>query len=360
MMPCLHFIHEHGARTGELDTLFLAFLLACIHSLLAAFENKKGGSLILSGAALGLAAMTKNPLLCVIPAAGILVYLLISGHYKTFRIRTWILCFILPFLCAAAPWYGYRIMREGSGFLTPFFLNQVTERVIANPFQRESFYYLKIIMRGFFPWSFIAVPAILAALAGFLKSRKAPQALPLIMAVIVIAGFSLSDLKFSWYIFPAYPFLAILTAALITGSGTFRPRASLPLLMGAAVLIPLFGLPMARYNPNLFPAGNSPLRLAFLPSDLFPAGWILLTVLAAVAMILGYRAAIRTGGWGRRLRMISITGLILFSLWQTAYPLRFAAYRSAEADFSDRITRLSGGQAAAAGIHDPIRFSLIL
>jgi 4-amino-4-deoxy-L-arabinose transferase-like glycosyltransferase len=358
MATCLQFLYEHGARTGELDTVFLFFLLAFIYGLLLALLRKRAGMLILSGAALGLAAMTKNPLLCLIPAAAAGCFLIFSGRYRAFPLRTWCLAFLLPLFAVCLPWYGYQLIRGGSEFISAFFLTQVTDRVMANPFQRTSFYYLRIMMRGFFPWSFIAVPALIAALAGVWRSRKSPELFPLIMVIVTVAGFSLSELQFSWYIFPALPFFAILIASLVTGAGTPGQKTALPLFLSAAVLVPLFRLPMALYNPALFPAGNSPLRLEYRPGELTAAAWLLILGLAAAGAVLGCLAA-PSGSLRKILAGAAVTGLILFALWQAAYPLSFAGHRSVEADFADRVAMLSGGRAAAVGIHDPIRFSLI-
>jgi 4-amino-4-deoxy-L-arabinose transferase-like glycosyltransferase len=108
----------------------------------------------------------------------------------------------------AAPWYAALRVVQGRHFLDVFILNHNVERFTstihhhAGPF----WYYLPVLLGGLFPWSGLAVPAVVRI------SPRASRAdlFLLLWLVAPLVFFSLAGSKLPFYILPCVPPLAIL------------------------------------------------------------------------------------------------------------------------------------------------------
>ena len=155
-------------------------------------------------------------------------------------------------LALLAPWVGLLLATHGAGFFYEFFIVQNFGRYaggLTNTQSNSVFYYLLVLLFGFFPWIFFLPKAIRLTLKGGIrKVRRAlngndpGRALPLLAlawAVGYIVFFSFSQTKLAHYIVPAYPALAILVGALLAQ----MPRVKLPAIV--TILGAMFGLLLA-------------------------------------------------------------------------------------------------------------------
>jgi 4-amino-4-deoxy-L-arabinose transferase-like glycosyltransferase len=126
------------------------------------------------------------------------------------------------------PWIGMLLVQRGFGFFYEFFIVHNFGRYaggMGNTQSSSPFYYLLVLLAGFFPWVFLLPKAIRLTLKGGIRrvrralgGEDAGRALPviaLVWAVVYIVFFSFSQTKLAHYIVPAYPALAILVGGLL-------------------------------------------------------------------------------------------------------------------------------------------------
>jgi 4-amino-4-deoxy-L-arabinose transferase-like glycosyltransferase len=155
-------------------------------------------------------------------------------------------------LALLVPWMGLLLVQHGFGFFYEFFIVHNLGRYaggLSNTQSSSPFYYLIVMLFGFFPWVFFLPKALRMTLKGGIrKVRRAlngndpGRALPVlavVWAVGYIVFFSFSQTKLAHYIVPAYPALAILVGALLAQ----MPRVKLPAVVTAAGV--MFGLLLA-------------------------------------------------------------------------------------------------------------------
>ncbi len=201
----------------------------------------------------GLAALAKTPVGLAIPAAVVLVYLLLSGEWSLLR-RLRLPLGILLFLLIAAPWYVSVLALHGRKFSDEFFMHHNLQRAFTGVHgERGTFeYFIKQAGYGFFPWVGL-LPLVLGRVLGRLRQREDTEALRLqvpspegqtlrlelfllVWFGVTFVTFTLIVTKFHHYVFPAIPPLAILAGVCLAaeeGAGLrlLLPLGVLPLLM---------------------------------------------------------------------------------------------------------------------------------
>ncbi len=202
----------------------------------------------LSGAAFGLATLTKGPLGIVVPAAGLLLYVILARRTDMLR-PAWLAAAGAGLLLTAGPWYGYMAIHYRD-LLVGSFLGEGNVGRFLSPEHRAAapFYYAGIMLAGLLPWSG-ALPAALlnparpAAWSGERGPGGRPGRLFLLCwfsAVVVL--FSLAASKLPSYILPAFPPAALLLGDFWAGALTTNERERPPGGMISAWLGPVCGL----------------------------------------------------------------------------------------------------------------------
>jgi len=210
----------------------------------------------------------------------------------------------------AAPWYVWVHARTNGEWTQAFFWNENLNR-FQQPMERHGgaiIYYLPAILIGFFPWSLFVVWAVVtAARQAWRGGALAKSQLFLLCWIGVWIGlFSLAGTKLPSYVLPAYPALALLTAALLDGwltqPGLIPPRLLRAswLVLGAVGVTFAVGLPMLA--SRFFPSEGILGLLGVIPLLAAPAAWM--------AQSAGYRT---------RVMGIMIAGAISLSLGMFAW-----------------------------------------
>jgi len=166
----------------------------------------------------GLAVLTKGPIGLFIPGVVIFFYILFAKEWKKLKSIP-ILKMILVFLLVTAPWYYTIIKLHGDAFLNEFlgFHNIVRFLEPEHKIGSSPYFYIPIVIAGFFPWSAFLPGAVINAYKrknGETKFRKKELFL-LAWFLLVFMFFSVSRTKLITYIFPLFPVLAIVTGAYI-------------------------------------------------------------------------------------------------------------------------------------------------
>ena len=207
------------------------------------------GGAVLMFAALGLAVLAKGPVGVVLPCAAIGLFLLIrgtlhdglpaaaAGWSRGRRAVAWaasvasptrfaVTCWrmrvplgALVVLAVAAPWYTAVGIQTDGAWLRGFLGTHNVGRFTA-PMENHSgpfFYYLPVVLAGFFPWSVFLPAAVVRAArrCGADEPAAASRQLLLCWAGVYLVVFSIARTKLPNYILPAYVPLALLTATAV-------------------------------------------------------------------------------------------------------------------------------------------------
>lgn len=193
------------------------------------------------GAALGAAVLAKGPVGVVLPLAAFLTWawwqtLATTDPRDAAAGSMWsrlarAASGVLPAVAAvrpvwmlvmaaavAAPWYGLVWLRTGGQWVRDFLVVHNVQR-FTGPLEGHGgppFYYLIVLAIGFFPWSIVAALTLADAWGGFRRPQMAVgMRLLAAWAAAWLGCFTLAGTKLPGYVWPAYPALAIATAAFL-------------------------------------------------------------------------------------------------------------------------------------------------
>jgi 4-amino-4-deoxy-L-arabinose transferase-like glycosyltransferase len=192
------------ARACVTDIVLCVFIL---YAFLFFFHKRY----LLSALSLGLAVLTKGPVFLFLPGLIIALYLFFAKELARLKEIPFVRCALL-FLAVAAPWYILMYAAHGREFIDVFFGFHNIIRFL-EPEHRLGdvfYYYIPILLGGFFPWS-VFLPLGIWRFFGEKEEKTRKINLFLILWILVIlAFFSISRTKLPTYIFPLYPALALL------------------------------------------------------------------------------------------------------------------------------------------------------
>mgnify|MGYP003638390776 CR=1 FL=1 len=174
------------------------------------------------GVVLGLAMLAKGPVSLMVPffVVGTAVLLKKNLPYNLKCVNP---IFVIVAMCITlVPWLQFIIDAKGMEFFHEFIfvhnLGRFTQ-AMGNTQSGSHFYYIAVLMFGFFPWVLFLPSAIYHAAKNFLsgiRSDKAQDALPslgLVWFLSIFVFFSFSATKLPHYIIPAYAGAALMIAA---------------------------------------------------------------------------------------------------------------------------------------------------
>lgn len=202
-----------GAHYANLDLEIAVFISSCLLFFILALKNKNKYLFLLAYCCSAIAVLTKGLIGIVLPVCVIGCWLFLTRQLKQiFQIH--LSKGILLWLAITLPWY-ILVQQANPAFLHYFFVTQHFNRFLStgtfnNP--SPSWFYLPIILIGFFPWSSFIIPAIwqnLNHLREKLQQQQTEIYLLLWIAIIVIF-FSIPHSKIVTYILPIAPALALL------------------------------------------------------------------------------------------------------------------------------------------------------
>ena len=190
-------------KAAVTDITLLFFLSA---SLLAFIEKKYYIAYLFAG----LATLTKGPIGLLFPGGIIFFYLLATRNWALLKSMK-IFSGLLIYVAIAAPWYILMYNIHGSIFVDTFLgFHNITR--FTSPEHPEGvlwYYYIPVLILGFFPWTGIMIQSIWASLA---KSTYDSSTLLFlnIWSLFIFAFFTISQTKLVSYILPMYPPLAMI------------------------------------------------------------------------------------------------------------------------------------------------------
>ncbi len=161
-----------------------------------------------------LAVLAKGPIGVVLAVGTLFIYMLILRRFPAAKI---IVGFTLVIAAVGLPWFILAWVANGDNFFLTFIVNHHIARFLTDLHHHSQpfWYYIPILLLGFFPWVFFLFPAA----RNFLK-RKRDLTRPefrlrlflWIWALLPILFFSASSAKLPGYILPSFPPLALLVS----------------------------------------------------------------------------------------------------------------------------------------------------
>ena len=221
------FLITNDVRT---DGILTGFVMLAVWQLSLFLKNNRLIHLLTGSLALGAAMLSKGPVGMVIVAFAIGGDLLLKRQFKQlFKVQWLILLLVvavtlLPMCYGLYQQFDLHPEKEVYGLKGPsglkfFFWTQSFGRITgASSWNNHSgiFYFFQTILWDFQPWILFLIPALFSKFRNLFKFRfKGPDTseyMTLCGFVLTFAVLSMSSYKLPHYIFPLFPFIAIITA----------------------------------------------------------------------------------------------------------------------------------------------------
>ncbi|WP_054697326.1 phospholipid carrier-dependent glycosyltransferase [Desulfosarcina cetonica] len=198
---------------GVLDSLFSMFLTLAMFAFFQGYQTRRGGHrrgwLLLAGALIGAAFLTKGFIAFVVPGLILAAFAFWEGRLATLLRTSW-----LPVLSALAvilPW-GVAIYRREGDFWPYFIWVEHIQRFLhpGRGQHPEAFwFFVPVFVAGMLPWSVVAPAAVLG-----LRNRWGDSRIRFLTCWLIgtFLFFSASSGKLVTYILPCFPPAAALMA----------------------------------------------------------------------------------------------------------------------------------------------------
>jgi 4-amino-4-deoxy-L-arabinose transferase-like glycosyltransferase len=162
----------------------------------------------------GFAVLAKGPVGIALPGLIIGLFLILKGRLRFIK-EMWIGWGTLVFLLVAAPWYILISLRN-SDYASYFFIQQNLMNFLSSKtgHPRPPYYYIPILLGGFFPWSFFLPLGLIRALRVRLKEMDNRTLFLVLWFGTMLLFFSAASSKLPTYILPSFPAAALLVGVL--------------------------------------------------------------------------------------------------------------------------------------------------
>jgi 4-amino-4-deoxy-L-arabinose transferase-like glycosyltransferase len=292
----LTFAYGHAASMDMLlaATVTVAIGLGGLHVLGQAGPR----AVVVAAAAAGLATLAKGPLGLLLPALVLGAHLVATRDLRPLR-GLLSIPGVVAFLVVAAPWYVAILADQGRRFVEVFILDHNVERFTSTIHHHAgpAWFYLPVLLAGLFPWSGLAVPALVRVD----PRGSRPDLFVLLWLVLPLVFFSLAGSKLPGYVLPCVPPLAILVGRTADRMMTEGPTPERQLSGRVAALVGLvLGALVATVPAYLFSVKEPLWR-----SAITPGAWAVV-----VAFLFSRRVGTDPAGAFRLLR-IGAAGLLL-------------------------------------------------
>ncbi len=254
------------------DGLLTAFVMLSLWLLSSFLKTRHTRDLLLAGVCLGGAMLAKGPLGLMIPAAAMGGHLLISGQWKKIFDPSWLLLIPIIAIVLAPMCYGLYTQfdlhpeKEVYGLKGPsglrfYFWTQSFGRITGESDWANNtpwYYFLQTMLWDMQPWILLFIPVLWSRVKS-IWSRKTEQNTPsewisICGFVIPLIALSFSGYKLPHYIFPVFPFAAVMIANYVVTRAEqwskwfeFLQLLLIHLLVLAAVLILFWVFPIENY-----------------------------------------------------------------------------------------------------------------
>ncbi|HLC21492.1 MAG TPA: glycosyltransferase family 39 protein, partial [Candidatus Methylomirabilis sp.] len=214
-------ILARAAVTDMTLVFFMTWAFFCFFGASRATARTGEGCVLIGYVAMALSVLTKGPIGLLIPGLVIGLFLAIRRGAGASLSRVRPLLGLSIFAAIALPWYLLVVRENGWDFIYGFIVKHHLVRYsgVVSGNAGAPYYFLPVVLLGFFPWSAMLPKAfgdlwtVRMKLRGDLTAREELLLFSWLWFGVVFVFFSLSGTKLPSYIFPAFPALAMLTGA---------------------------------------------------------------------------------------------------------------------------------------------------
>lgn len=232
LATCIEYFYLGKAAVTDITLLFFLSV-----SLLSFIEKRYYTAYIFAG----LATLTKGPIGLLFPGGIIFFYLLATRNWSQLKSMK-LIPGLLIYVIVAVPWYVIMYNIHGSIFIDTFLgFHNITR--FTSPEHPEGvlwYYYIPVLIVGFFPWTAIMLQSIWTSLTRSGSNFSVLLFLN-IWALFIFIFFTISQTKLVSYILPMYPPLAMLAGWYIDYLWTAHAkRYSFSWAISLSILVILF------------------------------------------------------------------------------------------------------------------------
>ena len=255
------------------DGLLTSFVILSVYFISVYLKKDNINFLLLGGVCIGGAMLAKGPIGLIIPAMAIGGHLLLQQQWKKLFNWRWLLLIPVIMLMLSPMLYGLYLQfdlhpeKEVYGLKGPsgikfYFWTQSFGRITGeNTWQNDApfFYFFQTMLWDFFPWVLLFIPAFVIRIRRALQKKKkdttVPEWISLSGFIIPFVALSFSNYKLPHYVFPLFPFAAIITADFLIRKADVIPRwfeSVYVFLMHMVLLISVLVFILVFPSPNIF------------------------------------------------------------------------------------------------------------
>ncbi len=220
MLTTLYF--TGSALVLRMDMLMVMFIILALYTFWRMYQGKNSlKERIAFPIYIFLALFSKGPVGILVPMVAVPVFLAFRGELRTWG-RYWgfLTWGILALLCAG--WFTAVWFDGGSEYLRDLLFHQTIDRAVDAFHHKEPFWwYAGTFWYAAFPWSFIEVGVIAAALRRRVRFNALEQFFLLTAASFLIMMSAFSS-KLAVYLLPVFPLLSYVTFMLLEKAGCGR------------------------------------------------------------------------------------------------------------------------------------------
>lgn len=214
LLSSLHFNFQ--MRMSVPDPYLIFFMTAGFMCFYTFLVEKRTFWILLMYVCFGLGLLTKGPIAVALPGLIMLVFLIWTKRFNWAMIRTFqIPAGIIIVLLISLPWYWLNYKASNGLWTEGFFFKHNLQRFSDTMEGHGGFFLLPLIMviAGLLPLGIFCIQAMFLA-----WKQRANEVLLYCLSIVlgIIIFFSFSQTKLPNYTAPAYPFLAILLAYLLS------------------------------------------------------------------------------------------------------------------------------------------------
>ncbi len=256
----LYFANAHYA---DLDLEIAVFISSSLLCFITAIQHERLRAYFLYAGYFfaALAFLTKGLIALAFPGAILGCWMLLTDRIKLIK-QMHLIRGSLLFLAISLPWY-ILAQRANPEFLHYFFITQQVTRFLSHAnFNNQApfWFYLPIILIGFFPWTSFLLQALWQACQRIWQAREQAQIelFLLLWIAIILIFFSIPASKIVGYILPLFPALALLTARYLSEAWDFTKPFCLGLFAVFSLIMTVLLLSLPHYqwiaiSPHLIP-----------------------------------------------------------------------------------------------------------
>ncbi|MBN2172871.1 MAG: glycosyltransferase family 39 protein [Bacteroidales bacterium] len=226
------FLLTNDIRT---DTSLVGLVIFSVWQMSLYIRENKWKHLVLGAVGTGGAMLAKGPIGLVIPAVAIGADLLLKRDWKNMFRYQWLIFLLIVAVVLLPMSYGLFVQfdlhpekivykLQGPSGLKFFYWTQSFGRITGDIYWKNDtsfFFFFHSILWDMQPWIMFFIPALFISLFHLVKKRfrleKSEEAITLAGFVIMLLALSMSNFKLPHYIFPIFPFAAVITATFIIG-----------------------------------------------------------------------------------------------------------------------------------------------